>query len=375
MITNIKSNVKGMGSFIIVFNGTTKYEYPGVYGISHLIEHCMCNQIKQIEEDLLADGLSYNASTSYKFMKFYISGLDKAIKKYRDKFYDLIINYEIPKDVFERERGIIITEYISSLSNQASGMFQNFFRKFLNRPTVIGDLENLKTLTYEDFINFKNKYFNKPSEIVSISNYPYENTNIEFVKKSKWTLTYPISTYNYTSEKYGSFDSNRIILFYDFISDSIENKFEKITYMKIFNAYMNDGLSSPLYKDIREKLANVYAIQTSVSSFSDTDFVFSCLLMTPDEHVNEVKAALIKTFKYHINHLSKRRFNKILKKSLNEIKTSKYLNYADDSCLVDSIKYYEEALLNKEITFDTFSKFANEFISNNEFKIVLDNEL
>ena len=52
---NYKSNVKGMGSFIIIFYNSGNIETEGYYGISHLIEHCMCNQLKDYELDFELD--------------------------------------------------------------------------------------------------------------------------------------------------------------------------------------------------------------------------------------------------------------------------------------------------------------------------------
>ena len=57
-IKNYKSNVKGLGSFYLIFNNSVNVEYNGFFGISHLIEHCMCEKIKEYEEDFKRYGIS-----------------------------------------------------------------------------------------------------------------------------------------------------------------------------------------------------------------------------------------------------------------------------------------------------------------------------
>ena len=185
-IKNYKSNVKGMGSFYLIFDNAVNVEYQGFFGISHLIEHCMCEKIKDFEEDFKRYGISYNASTGMTFVNFYIKGLDEGIQKFRKAFYDAIINYDIEKDVFERERNIVIQEYNDSLSSPYHTFIENAFRKYFYTTMPGGELSDLKKLTYNDFIKFKNCYFAYPTFIcnTSSSKIKYKDNDYITIKRS-----------------------------------------------------------------------------------------------------------------------------------------------------------------------------------------------
>ena len=151
-IKNYSSKVKGMGSFYIIFENAVNIEWYSNYGISHLIEHCMCEQIKKYESDFKISGISFNADTGMTRVRFYIAGLDKGIQEYRKLFYDEIINYEITEDVFNREKSIVIQEYNDTISSPQGTFFENVYKKYFNTTLSGGDLKVLKKLTYKDFI-------------------------------------------------------------------------------------------------------------------------------------------------------------------------------------------------------------------------------
>jgi predicted Zn-dependent peptidase len=375
MIKNIKSNTPKLGSFCIVYKGTIKYEKPGIYGISHLVEHCMCEQVKKMEDDFLINGISWNADTSNNYMKFYMIGLDDNLKELKDTFLNSIIDYKITKEVFEHEKNIIISEYISTYSNQYEMFSNNFFKKFFNSAMTLGVLSDIKSITYEQFIDFKNKYFNNPTHIFNISKSKYKNSHIKFSKQIK--IKNDIVNNNFQAEKYGTYDDNRILLFYDKLPIISSNKYKLITYMQIFNAYMNIGLSSPLYTDIREKLKNVYSINSSIDKIDDNCMIYCTQLSTSNDNVENVRDELIKSYKNHANNLNKTRYLNILKYFRNEIKDNNILNYANFSNIDKLNKAVQKNILNSdsELNFNDFSKVVKDFINKNEFKIVIDTDI
>ena len=99
-----------------------------------------------MENEFTKYSLSYNAGTSNNGIVFYLTGIDKYVNKFKYKFLDAVLSYKITNDVFERERNIIIQEYIQSLSDQASEFFKNFNRKYFNEYGAIGFIDDLKNI-------------------------------------------------------------------------------------------------------------------------------------------------------------------------------------------------------------------------------------
>ena len=152
MIVKFKSNVRNMGSFAIKYNFSSMNEGNGFYGISHLIEHCMCEYIKEFENEMFINGLSYNAFTNIKNVIFFIQGIDKNIKNFRTKFYDAVVNYQITEEAFNRQKDIVIQELKNYETEQWDVFGQNINRKYFNTPGVIGKLDDLENLTFDKLL-------------------------------------------------------------------------------------------------------------------------------------------------------------------------------------------------------------------------------
>ena len=115
-IKNQTTNCNGLSEFSVVYNGSAGVEEDGQHGVSHLIEHCMCEEVKAMESKMLEAGISWNAFTSSTEICFHISGLSEKVKELMCEFARKIITYKIPKEIFEREKNVVLTEYNSFFS-------------------------------------------------------------------------------------------------------------------------------------------------------------------------------------------------------------------------------------------------------------------
>ena len=376
MIINKKSTIKNIGAFSIQFLNSCSIENIGFRGVSHLVEHCMCEKIKDMENEFTKYSLSYNAGTSNDGIVFYLTGIDKYVNKFKYKFLDAVLSYKITEDVFERERNIIIQEYVQSLSDQYSEFFKNFNRKYFNEDGVIGFIDDLKNITYEKFIEFKEKYFSIPDYIINVSKYKFKkdkNNKFNIISYYSNPNEIPdeselIENNKISYESYSNFDENRIVLYYTFFNDY---DYKKFIYHLIFCRYFNEGLTSPLYKNIREKLQCVYSISSRVKYINKNSFMYYTCLFTSNDKLNEVKNELIKLYKDV--ELDEERFNNIV--------TSIKLD-DEKAELLDKMKF-EDNNFDKKIkniikkmkfSFEDFKYYIKLFQSN-KFYIIDDKEL
>ena len=100
----------------------------------------MCEKVKDLEKQFKKESISWNACTSNHQVKFFICGMYDKVKKYKDLFIDKVLNYTITKDVFERERNIIIAEYYQTFSDQTEAFICNWYRKHYNFASAIGTI-------------------------------------------------------------------------------------------------------------------------------------------------------------------------------------------------------------------------------------------
>ena len=149
----VKSKTE-MSGFFIVYYGSTLNEKPGIYGITHLLEHLVCKGIDHIMEDLERDGIAWNAYTSDKEIVFYMTGLDEYVNKWKIPFYENILNFKITQKQFLNEKDIVLAEYEKSFNSQDESHSLNLYRKLFDNYGPIGLKQDLENITLEDCKNY-----------------------------------------------------------------------------------------------------------------------------------------------------------------------------------------------------------------------------
>jgi predicted Zn-dependent peptidase len=155
-------------------------------------------------------------------------------------------------------------------------------------------------------------------------------------------------------------------MYYTFFKDCEYDNYKKFIYHLIFCRYFNEGLTSPLYKNVREKLQCVYSISSKVNKINDEDFMYFTILFTSNDKVEEVKAEVMSC--YHFIDLDENRFNDII---------SSIILDEEKEELLDQMKF-EDTEFNKNIkkiikkmkfSFDDFKYYVNEFRNSKSFII------
>lgn len=364
-IKNFKSNIKGMGSFIIQYNNSVNVEHAGVYGISHLIEHCMCNQLKQYELEFEKYGINYNASTGFTHVEFFISGLNDGIEKFRNIFYDLIVNYEIPEDVFERERNIVIQEYNDNLGSPYRVFCENIFRKYFGIRCSIGEMEDLKNLTYEMFIKHKKQYFNLPTYICNTSSSKIKKDEFKTEKNGK--LNKDVTGYSFKDtlsipNVNGTVaETTRFISYISKFNYNVDS-FEEYAYFDLLSSYLCYGLSSPLYKELREETGHVYVIQSFVDSvLKQGNAAFFIILKSDPTFENEIKDKLLQCLKNHLNNIDKNTYENVLLGYKNSLKRNKLMSFVNN---ISFNSNYCKKIEKFDFNFEKFKLYAKKLYEN-----------
>lgn len=306
MITNLKSETE-LSGFYIVYEGSTNLEKPGWYGISHLMEHLMCKNFDHLQEDFDKDGIDWNAYTSSNEIVFYMTGLDDKVNKWKNEFTNLMSQFNVTKEQFENERNIVLEEYMDYFNDQTQSHMLNLSRKIFNDFDPIGLKEDLENMKYMDCLNYFELQYAKPTKIINISkNKKYKNPEIDFISRKIDKKA-----------EFGKFD-NKLELNNDFkdktslvmLSPIIDDDFAYVHYI---NSMLSLGLSSPLYKEVREKKGLVYYIHcyqarmnkqginniSTQTSNKNADAVIDCVkdvITNPDKYLTKDRFNLVKDY-------------------------------------------------------------------------------
>lgn len=277
-----------LSRFEIQFFDSALTEVVGNRGISHLAEHLMCKAFDDQLEAFKENGIEYNAMTSNGKMLFYFQGLDEYLNPFKYDLLDKIMNYEILEEDFIKEKDIIIQEYNLAFSDQGNAHYYNVLRKYFDDYNAIGERSDIEDISFEDFKAFQKERFSKINRIVNISKYN------EFVLPDKYEYRMESKEIDLELEvdecpgiieptAYHK-DTVSMINFSELISH--DDKEEAL--LDILCKFYSNGLSSPLYQEIRENKGYVYGLMYDVTGISANKYTLIFMTTTTEENVEDL---------------------------------------------------------------------------------------
>jgi len=363
MIVNLKSKSELSGLFI-VFEGSTNIETPGIYGISHYLEHTICYFFKKYRGDFIKDSIEWNATTDLNNITFYFIGLEEHLSKYRKGILDLMFDFNVTKDRFETERNIILQEYTDTFNNQSQSHQLNLFRKLFGSFDAVGLKKDIETFKMIDAMNFYEKQFLNPSKIINVSKtYKFKEDDLEF-SDIKIDKKFEYGNNNVPFELDNEFkDKTSIVL----LSPIFETEFP---YIKFINDMLGSGLSSPLYSEIRERLGLVYHIsckETRINKQGISDIT----TQTTNENVEKVLSAIKKVLKNPSKFLTKERFEIIKSSHKSRIKQEDINRHKHVERWIEPENWSISSIID-DITYNDVLEVYEEYYDFNKFYLSID---
>ncbi len=280
MIKNLK-NKTDLSGLYFVYNGSTNLEKKGWYGLSHLEEHLKCKCFDDLQDDLQANGISWNAYTGSNQIVFYFTGLEEYLAPFRDiiieRMYSPFENY-IDVGILEKEKQIVLEEYQDSFTDQNEIFHMNLLRKKFNHYSPIGLKEDIENITFQDCLDFHKIQYEKPDMIINISKtISIHNKDLEFTDR-KGTLKQTWSENpNAPIEVRGEYPDSLCLLFYRQIEE------QDIAIVKLINLMLSSGLNSPLYQEVREKRALCYYVGSYINEIGKMPLLSVMILTSPEK--------------------------------------------------------------------------------------------
>lgn len=187
-ILGIKNKNIPLVSTILVIKTGLKDETPKINGVSHMLEHMIFNGTKNFTQKELYDfidenGLYVNAQTSEDYIAFIGIGEASRSQQLFKLLSDMICNSVFPKDKFNKEKGIIISE-LARQENSPDFQQEMDFKKWLYGEKsiysfpVLGDRNSIKRISREQLINYYKAHF-IPSQMLL---FVYGNYTSSFLK-------------------------------------------------------------------------------------------------------------------------------------------------------------------------------------------------
>ena len=266
-----------LASLNLVYLGKVVQEQPGFRGISHLAEHLISYGVRDCEPQYEKYGIMSNASTGPLSVSFYLQGLDRYIRKFGDDYIRRILSFEPSKELFERERKVVLEEYKDCFTDQISSYIYNQMRINYDYCGPIGYREDLEKLTYSDYIEFQRENFKAPDKLVFVGDREFE-VNIDFASSDLRRNFILKNSTELQLENKNSFEEKAVIHLLAPIPQ------EDLPYGHFAARLLSRGMDSPFFKLIREKHALAYFVHASASSMSIDSSTFDIITLVSKEN-------------------------------------------------------------------------------------------
>jgi zinc protease len=165
-------------SYYTYFRVGSKFESPGITGSSHLLEHMMFKGAKKYGEgqfDKLVEGNGgrNNAYTTNDLTVYYESLPSEHFKVIADLEADRMQNLLLVKESFEKERNVVLEERKMRYENSDRGkvyleMMKAVFKGTPYGSSVIGEVEDLKTVSREEVQTYFKRYYAPNNAVIVI---------------------------------------------------------------------------------------------------------------------------------------------------------------------------------------------------------------
>jgi predicted Zn-dependent peptidase len=360
MIINLNSTTDFSG-FYIVFEGSTNIEKPGIYGISHLMEHLICKSFEKYREEFVKNGIDWNASTSSNEIIFYFTGLEDKLTKYRGKLVDLMSEFNVTKKQFENEKQIILEEYSDTFNEQTESHILNLNRKLFNDYGAIGLKSDLEKLKFMDCIKFFELQYLKPTKIINVSKkYKFKASDIDF-SDMKIDRKIECGNHDVALELGNDFrDKTSIAILSPVIN-------EDFPYIDIINNMLSKGLSSPLYSEIREKLGLIYYIRCGLSR-TNQQGITTISTQTINKNAEKVIDSIGKIIKNPSKFMTKERFAVIKEYMVNKERKEEINRYLHIDDWIEPENWSVSKII-KDVKFDKIMEMYEKHFDFDKFYI------
>lgn len=279
-----------IGIYIIV---GSRDENDNCGGISHFIEHSVFKGTenrteREISLEIESRGGTINASTSREWTSFYAHVLPEETERALDVLTDIITNPLFEEDSIEREKRVILEEIKQFYDSPESLLFLNALRSTfgeehpLSKP-IFGTVRSVKKITVKDIINFwKSMWVRDRIYVSAVGNVNHDELCEQIEKRfpGKKGNGFSRKSHGITKEKINIVEKSELNHEYVAIS---RNTFtydndDRLPFL-VGSSILGSGMSSRLFRKLRQEESLVYHVSNFNEFFSDTG-IFGVYLST-----------------------------------------------------------------------------------------------
>ncbi len=297
---------------LVLVEAGSEYETKNINGLSHFLEHLAFKgtvkrpQPGMIATELDALGSEYNAFTSQEYTGYWAKAQKEKLPKILDIVSDLYLNPIFNSKEIEKERGVVIEE-LNMYEDTPMRRVHDFFMQLLygDQPAgwdVGGRKEVIRRLKREDFLAYRGKHYVPQATTVVVSgDFDAEKTvrilkNIfESIKKQPKPSKFKTKEFQKKPAVFAKFkesDQTHLVL-----GARAFDIFDERRYgLQVLGDILGGGMSSRLFRRVREEMGAAYYVRASSELFLDHGYM-SVSAGVDHQKVNHVIKAILEEMK------------------------------------------------------------------------------
>ncbi len=282
---------------ILVGTGAA-YETDAEDGISHFIEHMQFKGTPtrtafEISDAFDALGSQVNAFTGKDMTCFYCKSTSEHAGKSFELLADLFLNASFPEEEMEREKGVVVEEINMDEDSPEDLCLDLLSRAYFGKENygrnILGSAENVKSFTREQMFAYKQELYCPENIVVSFAG----NIGIEEAVSLTGTFFGGMKGTGFRQRpKKISLCTDKLFkrkpieqAHFAFGFPSVPRSDAGFPAVQVMNVILGGGMSSRLFKKVREEMGLAYSVYSYTSNYAETG------LMTVYAGVNPKKAA------------------------------------------------------------------------------------
>lgn len=272
-------------SVLILVEAGSEYEAKKINGLSHFLEHMVFKGTENrprpgmIAEELTALGSQYNAFTTQEYTGYWAKVAAHKLPKILEIVSDLYLHPLFAPEEIEKERGVVIEE-MNMYEDMPMRRIQDHFLKLLygDQPAgwkVDGEKEVVRRLMREDFLKYRAERYAPKGTVVVVAGKFNEKEVVAQVKKTfgglkRRELRAKTKTRERQAKpqlmlKFKESDQGHLVLGFRAFDIFDKRRFA----IQVLADILGGGMSSRLWKKVREELGAAYYIHSDAELFID----------------------------------------------------------------------------------------------------------
>lgn len=274
---------------LVLVEAGSEYETKEINGLSHFLEHmCFKGTAKrpnagQIAEELDSMGAEYNAFTGQEYTGYWAKVQSHKAGEILELIADLYLNPVFNEAEIEKERGVIIEEinmYEDTPMQKVHSVLQSVI--YGDQPAgwdIAGRKDIIRALGKKDFADYRKKRYTAPATVVVVAGTMdaarmSKDINALFGKLPKAKVPRKVKTIERQERPRLALhhkESDQAHLVFGLRAFDM---FDKHRYaLQLLASILGGGMSSRLFRRVREQLGAAYYVRAGAELFLDHGFL------------------------------------------------------------------------------------------------------